>query len=99
MTAAALSIPDELAPEFSLSVFSIEDEPGEVEIIIHTKPSPKVTRHASQALLYGLAIMHLDKKGVIAATINDLLAKGPISEVDAANVIACLLQEEPLNDH
>lgn len=94
MTAAALPIPDELAPEFSLSLFVNEDDEAQVDMLIHTKPGPRVTRHASQALLYGLAIMHLDEQGVISATIDKLLDRGPISEVDASNVIACLMQED-----
>uniref|UniRef100_A0AB74UMD7 Uncharacterized protein n=1 Tax=Caulobacter phage BL57 TaxID=3348355 RepID=A0AB74UMD7_9VIRU len=86
-------IPDDLAPEFSLSAFVPADgDRGEADLIIH-HTTPSIRRHASQALLYGLAIMILDEKGVIGDTIDALLKQGPISEVDAVNRINILLQQ------
>ncbi|AFU87633.1 hypothetical protein CcrKarma_gp116 [Caulobacter virus Karma] len=91
---APLDIPDDLAPEFSLSAFvPASGDRAEADLIIH-HTTPSVRRHASQALLYGLAIMTLDQQGVIADTIDALLKAGPISEVDAVNRITLLMQQE-----
>ncbi|AFU86594.1 hypothetical protein D869_gp320 [Caulobacter phage CcrRogue] len=91
---APLAIPEDLEPQFSLAAYVPADgDRGEVDLIIH-QTVPSIRRHASQALLYGLAIMTLDQQGVIADTIDALLAAGPINEVDAVNRIALLMQQE-----
>jgi len=45
-------------------------------------------------LLYGLALLVLDKEGTVASAIDRLLEDGPINEIDATNRITLLLQED-----
>jgi hypothetical protein len=81
-----------LFPEFRLVSFN--HQPGDADIEIGLLKNPSVKRHASMALLYGLAILTLDQTKVIAATIDKLLADGPINEVDACNRISLLIQQD-----
>ncbi len=78
-----------LFPEFVLSTFDEGDE--DVHLTVSRIDKPSIRRHASLALLYGLAILELDKAGVIEAKIEELLEAGPINEVDAANRITQLV--------
>lgn len=79
-------------PEFQLLAF--DDGEGDVSLEIGTPLHPSIARHASQALLYGLAILVLDQMGVLGNTIDNLLAAGPISEIDAVNRISLLLNQD-----
>lgn len=81
-------------PEFALSAWIADGDRGEVELIVHTTTEPSQDRHASLALLYGLAIMSLDQQGVIAAEIDKLLAPGPMAESTACQNITLLIQQE-----
>lgn len=85
----------DLPPEFALSTWlgEGEDRAG-VDIIVHTKAKPTPLHHASQALLYGLAILSLDKRGIIADEIEALLKDGPINEQQAVEHINLLLTED-----
>lgn len=94
MTAASrLPIQDDLDPQFAFSLFVPGDgDRGAVDMTLHTL-KPDIRRHASMALLYGLALMTLDQQGVIAETIDALLKDGPINEVDACNRISLLMDQ------
>jgi hypothetical protein len=78
----------QLHPDFTLTVFEGAED---VELNIELPNNPDVRRHASLALLYGLAIMSLDADGTIEKRVDELLTVGPISEVDACNRIALLI--------
>jgi hypothetical protein len=79
-------------PEFELAVF---DEGGDgAALEIGVMKAPSILRHASPALLYGLAIMTLDQQGTIKAMVDTLLADGPINEIDATNRITLLLEQD-----
>lgn len=78
---------------FRLAAFDIgEDGEEDVELIVDTPSRPSLQRHASLALLYGLAIMKLDESGAISAMMDAILDEGPVSEVDAVNQITYLLK-------
>jgi hypothetical protein len=81
----------DFVPSFSLSVFADEDG---VSLQTHIPQNPDIRRYANQGLLYGLAILTLDREGVIEATMERLEAAGPINEVDAHNRITSLLLED-----
>jgi hypothetical protein len=78
-------------PSFALSVFADEDG---VSLTTHLPQNPTVRRYANQGLLYGLAILTLDRDGVIEKTMERLEEAGPINEVDAHNRITTLLAED-----
>lgn len=85
----------DLAPEFALSAWIGDDgDRGEINILVHTRQDAAIERHASMALLYGLAILALDQQGTIQATIDQMLAAGPINEIEAVNRINFLLKED-----
>lgn len=92
-TAFELPEPDDRSvfPEFRIAVFN---HPFEVGLEVGMLEQPAITRHASPALLYGLAIMTLEQQGVIDAEINRLLHAGPINEIDACNRITLLLTQD-----
>jgi hypothetical protein len=80
-------------PEFQLLAFDAGS--GDVELQIGTPVHPSISRPASQALLYGLAILMLDQMGVLSRMIDEeLLADGPINEIDAVNRITLLLNQD-----
>ena len=82
-------IQDDIVPAFALSAFN--DGEGEVTLLVHVPEDPSIKRHASMGLLYGLAIMVLDKEGALGDTVELLLRDGPINEIDACNRITLLL--------
>lgn len=84
---------DNELPDFALSVY--DDGEGDIEIHAHlpTEP-PSISKHASLPTLYGLAILILDRQGTINNIIDQILAEGPINEVEAQNRIANLLEQE-----
>lgn len=82
---------DGLLPAFTLAVY--DDADNDVSLIARIVP-PDIRKHASLGLMYGLAILTLERMGAITQTIDDLLQDGPINEVDANNRIAALLAED-----
>ncbi len=80
-------------PAFILSAFN-DNEDGDVTLQVHLPEDPSIRRHASMGLLYGLALLVLDKEGTVASAIDRLLEDGPINEIDATNRITLLLQED-----
>lgn len=91
----ARPIEDALGPEFSFSLWVPEDgDRSQIDFHVNIPTEPSIRRHASHALVYGLALMTLDRQGVITATIDRLLATGPISETDCCNRIAELADLE-----
>lgn len=77
--------------QFRLTAFDIgEDGAEDVEIITNVPAHPDIRRHASLALLFGLAVMSLDQDGTIERRIDELMEHGFISEVDAVNQINLL---------
>lgn len=84
----------ELIPEFSLLVF---DEGNNVDIAIHTPREPDIRRHASLGMLYGLALLSLERQGLVQKAVDHFLEHGPMNEVDCINAMNLLLQE-PGND-
>lgn len=87
----SLSGADDLVPSFALSVFA--DQEG-VSLVTHLPQNPTVRKYANQGLLYGLAVLTLDREGVIEQTMERLEALGPINEVDAHNRITALIAED-----
>lgn len=88
--------PREPGPEFAISAWVPEDgDRGDIDINVAFTDEPDARRHASMGLLYGLAILTLDRNGTLSATIDAILSGGPINEVDAANRIATLMQQDP----
>lgn len=86
--------PETDVPHFSLAAFIGDDgDRSAVNILVGEAFRPDVKKHASAALLYGLAILTLDAQGVIAAEVDRLMDAGPISEVDAINRISLLLKD------
>jgi hypothetical protein len=84
-----------MTPEFALSAWPGDDgDRSEVNLIVHTAEKPSDQTFASQALLYGLAIMMLDQRGIIAEQIDKLLEYGPITESEAVRAITFLLKED-----
>lgn len=83
-------------PHFQLIAIDSEDDDGEedVDLLISVPQNPNIHLHASLALTYGLAIMTLDQDGTIKRRIDQLLAAGPINEVDAVNQINLLLLKD-----
>lgn len=76
---------------FKLAAFDIgEDGEEDVEIVTSVPSEPSIRRPVSLALLYGLAILTLDHDGTIERRVDELLADGAISEIDAVNRIALL---------
>jgi hypothetical protein len=92
----ALPEPAPADPHFHLIAIDSEDDDGEedVDLLIRIPEAPNINLHASLALTYGLAIMTLDQDGTIKRRIDELLAAGPINEVDACNQINLLLLKE-----
>lgn len=82
-----------LGPDFALSCWPEEDGAA-VSLLASYPENPNPAKHASMALLYGLAIMTLDQQGVLDQTIDRLLAAGPISEPEAVARITLLLKED-----
>lgn len=87
----ASTVDADFVPSFALSAFADEDG---VSLQAHLPKNPTVRKYADQGLLFGLAILTLDREGVIEATIERLEAAGPINEVDAHNRITTLLVED-----
>jgi hypothetical protein len=85
--------PDGLAitPDFVLTAMESEEA---VELLVSTPTSPNIRFHASAALMFGLAIMTLDQDGTIERRMEQLIANGPINEVDAVNRINLLLLKD-----
>jgi hypothetical protein len=80
---------------FALKAFDIgEDGEEDVELILDLPVAPSINRHASLALLYGLAIMMLDQDGSIQRRMDQILDQGAISEIDAVNHIQLLLLKD-----
>jgi len=83
---------------FRLTAFDVgEDGAEDVQLVVDTPSAPSIRRHASLALIYGLAIMTLDQDGTIERRVDELMAAGMISEVDAVNKINLLLLKD-VND-
>jgi hypothetical protein len=81
---------------FRLTAFDMgEDGEEDVELVVDTPSDPSRHRHASLALLYGLAIMTLDQDGTIERRMDELLQAGAINEIDAINKINFLLMKDP----
>ncbi|UTC29902.1 hypothetical protein BAJUN_02960 [Bajunvirus bajun] len=91
-------VPDIDAPDFQLACFPGDPtdggDRGDCDMIVSLQGPPDIKKHASMALLVGLAILVLDQQGTLNDTVQAMLAEGPISEVDAHNRITLLLQEE-----
>lgn len=79
-------------PAFILSVF--DNGADDIELAINIPEEPQLDRHASLALLYGLAILTLDRQGTLNAMIDQFLIEGPINEIDATNRITLLMMKE-----
>jgi hypothetical protein len=91
---------DEIAPDFALSVFKANEgrDASDVELMIHVLEYPSSTTPASLALLYGLAILSLDRAGVIHKTIDRLTTDGLPSEAAAVRMINYLMEGDE-NDY
>lgn len=66
---------------------------GDVNLSVHTTEDA-TQEPASNALLYGLAILMLDQTGVIDQTMAHIVQDGVPSEADAVARINLLLKEE-----
>lgn len=84
----------EIVPEFSLLVF---DSGEDVDISIHVPREPDIRKHASLGMIYGLALLTLERQGLVQEAVDHYLAQGPMNEVDCLNAIHLLLQS-PEND-
>lgn len=84
----------DLAPEFSLSAWIGENDPDVVDILVHVSNAPSAAKPASSALLYGLAILTLDKQDVISAQIDALCKDGVPSEASVIDSINLLLKAD-----
>jgi len=82
---------DAIIPSFALSVYESEDG---LTLRTHTTEQPSVRKFASLGLFFGLAIMTLEREGVIEAKVNELMSGDPVNEVDVVNRITLLLKED-----
>lgn len=82
---------------FTLRAFDIgEDGEEDLELIVQLPEKVDIRRHASMALLWGLAVMSLDQDGTIEKRMEALCdaAGGYINEADACNKINLLLMKD-----
>lgn len=80
------------APEFSFSTWVAQNGDRSLsDFYVQTKQELDPARHASNALLCGLAILTLDKAGVVEKLIDKMLEDGPISEAEAVRRIEVLI--------
>jgi len=84
----------DFGPEFALSTWIDETDRDEVELMIHHTEEPSAAKPASNALLYGLAIMTLDQQGVISNEIDKLCLKGVPNEAEVCRQIKFLLESD-----
>lgn len=84
---------EEDVPAFALTVH--DDGEGDIQIETHILSNPSPHNHASLGLMYGLALLMLDRQGIIEEIVEGLLRSGPMSETDCADAIALLLQQDP----
>ncbi len=83
-------------PAFVFSTFVTDgdlDCGGDVDIVTHMPKNLSETAPASNALLYGLAVLMLDATGAIDDTILKIIDKGVPSEVEVSRQIDLMLQE------
>lgn len=84
---------DDDVPAFALTVH--DDGEGDIEIATHIISDPSPLNHASLGLMYGLAVLMLDRQGAMEQVIEALLKAGPMSETDCADAINLLMQQDP----
>lgn len=77
-------------PDFAISIYESEEN---VDIQVHLGNDDEVDKMATLATLYGVAILMLDRQGIIDSTVQQMLENGPISQSDAINTIALLLSD------
>lgn len=78
----------DLLRTYSLTAFDIGvADQGDVELNVQLPSDPNIRKHVSLAGLYLMAIMSLDQDGTIAARMDEIMEKGPVSEIDACNFI------------
>lgn len=84
------------SPEFSFSTWTARNgDRSLADFYVATKEidPEQHPQHASTALLYGLAILTLDKAGVIEKLIEKMLEDGPIGEREAIRRIEVLITD------
>lgn len=91
---ASLDLDPDLLRRFALQAYDIGADGAEsVELIVDMPKKPEIRKTVSLAGLYILAVMTLDEDGSINRRMDELLLKGPISEIDACNRITTLLDQ------
>lgn len=80
----------EMIPEFSLMVF---DNGENVDIAIHTPRQPDISKHASLGMLYGLALLTLERQGYVQHVVDHYMQQGTMSEIDCMNAITLIMDK------
>jgi hypothetical protein len=81
-------------PDFSLSLWTSDDDPSEVEVIVHVKEDVDPTQRASAALIHGLVILALDHQGILQQATEKMFPNGFPTETQVVDHITLLLEQE-----
>lgn len=73
---------------------TVEDD-GESDISFYATfwGAPDISKHASLGSLVVLAILELDRDKVLNSKVEELLAHGPLNQIDVRNRINAILNE------
>jgi hypothetical protein len=85
-------IDEDSLPQFVLTI--VDDGQNDIDILPSFTKTPSPLEHASLGLMYGLAILMLDREGAMEDIVEALLKTGPMSEVDCVNAISLLMSQE-----
>ena len=82
----------DVLPAFVLVVTNEDDQ--KTSLYASMADNPSKDKPASLGLLYGLALLALDRRGVVQATIDAILEARVMSEADAVEAIHLLLKSD-----
>lgn len=81
-------------PQISIALWRGSENKDEIDYVIHVLDKP-TDQPASPALLTGLAILALERRGYLAKAAARMFPDGPPTEAEAIDHINLLLDEEP----
>ena len=82
-------------PEFALLAYIDEDDGGgAIDLDVKIRQNPSETEEASNALLFGLAVLMLNQSGAIDDVMHDICVDGAPTEAEVARQIELLMMDD-----
>ena len=82
------------APAFAVAFYDSEEEPGEIDLIVHYTNDARADKTASNALMAGIALLIADKQGDLDHIVARTFPDGPPTELEAVATIDLLIEGE-----